>query len=155
MENKVSDTLLSLSAKAKSVEDKISTARTEAKEKLDARIAKSKTELEKKKKDFISKAETVMTNAETKNSSLKESINQKIKHLKAEAKAKKEAVKTTTREKKHEFDVHRAEADYNEAVAYAENCIEWAIVDLGNVETATLEAFAAKLRLDDLKKTKA
>lgn len=155
MKTKVTDTLASLSAKAKSVEAKIAAARTEAKEKLDARIEEAKTNLAKNKEDYISKAEVLKAKAEAKNSAITEPIKQKIELLKAEAKAKKEALKTRIEEKKYESTVHNAEADYIDAVAYAENCIEWAIVALGDAETATLEAFAAKLRLDALTETKA
>jgi LPS O-antigen subunit length determinant protein (WzzB/FepE family) len=151
MAKKLSDALAELSVKTKSVEDKITAARTEAKEKLDARIDASKAELEAKKAHFISQAKAVKEKAEAKNSSFKESISQKIEHLKAEAKVKKEAVKTKIEEKKHEFNVDTAEADYYDAVDYAETCIEWAIVALADVETATLEAFKAKANYEKLK----
>ena len=155
MANKLTDALAALSVKTKSVENKIAAARAETKEKLDARITESKAELAEKKENFISKAETATVVAAEKNNSFKQAINQKVEHLKAEAAAKKETVKNKVEEKKQEFDVHVAENKYHDACTYADNCVEWAIVALAEVETATLEAFAAKLKLDDLKKVNA
>lgn len=151
MANKLSDALEALSVKTKSVANKIAAANAETKEKLDARIAESKAEAEAKKEHFIVKAESVKADVEDKNNSVKESINQKIVHLKADVTAKKEAVKSKVQEKKHEFNMDAAEVDYHDACTYAESCIEWAIIALAEVETAVLEAFAAKLKLVDLK----
>jgi phage-related minor tail protein len=153
MDNKnFKNALTALSAKTKSVEDKIATARAEAKEKLDTTIAESKAEAAAKREKFIAKAESLKASADYKSIALKASIGQKIAHLKAEAEAKKEAVKNKVEEKKHDFDVHRAEKAYHDACTYGDHTIEYAIVALAEVETAVLEAFAAKLKLDDLKK---
>jgi len=155
MANRLTDALAALSVKTKSVETKIGEARIEAKEKLDARIAESKAELAAKKEKFIANAETAKANAAEKTSSFRDEIKQKVEHLKAEAAAKKEAVKNKVEEKKQEFNIHVSEKRYNDAFAYAEDCVELASIALAEVETATLEAFAAKLKLDELKKVNA
>ena len=64
MAKKLTDALAALSVKTKSVENKIATARAEAKEKLEVRIAESKSELAAKKEAFIANAESVKANAE-------------------------------------------------------------------------------------------
>jgi gamma-glutamylcysteine synthetase len=111
MANKFTDALAALSLKTKNVENQISAARSEAKEKLDARIAESKATLAAKKENFLSKAERI---------------------------------KATVAEKKQE-------KNYQEACAYADDCVDLAIIALGEVETATLEAFAQKLKLEESK----
>ena len=151
MANKLTDALAALSVKTKSVETKIEAARAEAQEKLHARIEESKAELAAKKEHFISKAETTLANGSEKSSSFREGISQKVEHLKAEVAAKKEAVKNKVEEKKQEFDVVISERKYNDALANADSSVELAMIALAEVETATLETFAAKLKLDNQK----
>lgn len=155
MANKLTEALAALSGKTKSVENKIAAARAEAREKLDARITESKAELAAKKENFISKAAAAKAEAAENSSSLKDAINQKVEHLKAEAAAKKEAVKNTVEGKKQQLDVAASAIHCQEAFAYADNCVEWAMIALAEVETATLEAFAANQQLEDLKKANA
>lgn len=63
--------------------------------------------------------------------------------------AKAEAVKATAAGKLEAIDLHVQEKHYQDACAHADNCIDLAMIALGEVETATLEAFAAKLKLDN------
>lgn len=152
MSTKLSESLASLSQKTKSVEDKVSAASTEAKEKLDARIAESKAEAEKSKANFISNVESAKASADAQGRSIRETISQKVEQLKAAPKAQADRIKNAIEEKKHAFDVTVAEANYLDAAAYAENSVQWAMVALAEVETAALEAFEAKLKWDELKK---
>lgn len=155
MANKLTDALAALSGKTKSVEDQIAAARTEAREKLDARITASKAALAAKKENFISKAANAKADAAVKTSSFQQAIAQKVEHLKAEAAAGKEAFEEKAEGKKQAFDVHVSETKYHDAVSYADNCVELAMIALAEVETATLEAFASKLHLEDLKNVNA
>jgi hypothetical protein len=41
--------------------------------------------------------------------------------------------------------------DYNDAVDNAQNCIDWAIIALADVDEAALEVLEAKAKLDGLK----
>lgn len=155
MANKLTDALAALSEKTKSVENKIAAARVEAAEKLEARIAESKAELAAKKEKFISTAANVKANAAGNAGPFKDEINQKVEHLKAEVSAKKETVKHMVEEKKQEFDVVQSEKKYHDALTNADNSVDFAMIALGEVETATLEAFAAKSKLEDLQKQNA
>jgi hypothetical protein len=151
MAQKLSEALASLSAKSKSVEDKFAQVKTEGKQKLDAQIAEAKSFAEKKKNEFIAKANSVKTSVEGKLSSAKNSLQGKVDQLKAQADAKKAEVKTKVAAKKQEFDLKKAEMDYNDAVDYAQNCIDWAIIALADVDEAALEVLEAKVKLDGLK----
>lgn len=151
MANKLTDALAALSGKTKMVENNIAAAHVEAREKLDASIAASKAELAAKKENFISKATTAKADAAEKAISFRDEINQKVEQLKAEVAAKKEALQNKVEEKKQDFNVHVSEKNYHDAFTYADNCVDLAMISLAEVETATLEAFAAKMKLDDLK----
>ncbi len=70
------------------METKIAAVHTEAREKLEERIAEAKKELEVKKEDFISKAETVKASDKAINPNLIESVNRKVKYLKDNTKRK-------------------------------------------------------------------
>jgi hypothetical protein len=148
---KLSESLSVLSVKAKNVEDKIANAETETKESLTEMIAQSKASLELKKEDFIAKVDSVKADAQSKNTAFKEKIHAKIEFLKADAKAKKAAMEQKVDEKKHEIKLAIAEQNYYDAEEYAEDCIDWAIIALANVEEATLEAFKMKLEYEGLK----
>jgi hypothetical protein len=151
MAHKLSDGLATLSLKAKSVEDKIAQAKTESKAKLDARIAEAKSYAEKIKSEFISKADAVKANADAKISSAKNSIQEKVAQLKAQASSTKAEIEAKVATKKQEVTLKNAERDYNDAVDYAQNCIDWATIALADVEEASLEVLEAKAKLDDLK----
>ena len=151
MAQKLSDALATLSAKSKSVEDKIAKAKTANKEKLDAQIAEAKAFTEKKKAEFVSKAEAAKANIGEKTSSAKNSLKEKVAQLKAQASAKKTEMETKVAAKKQEIKLTDAEWDYEDAVDYAQNCIDWAIIALADVEDAALGVLQAKVTLDDLK----
>jgi murein L,D-transpeptidase YafK len=151
MTTKLSDALTSLAAKSKSVEDKIAMARQETKEKIDKRIKESKAELQAEKDQFVNHAEAVNAKVKDDLYSFKEAIDHKIDHIKAEAADIKDRVKEKIDKTKHEWDVASAERYYNDSLDYAAACIEWANVALNEVETATLECFAAKLELEDVR----
>jgi hypothetical protein len=151
MGHKLSDGLATLSAKTKSVEDKIAKAKESNKEKLDTQIAEAKANAEKKKTEFISKADAEKAKIEGKVSSAKSSFKEKVAHLKAAAKAKKEQIEAKIAENKHEIKLTDAEWDYEDAVDYAENCVEWALIALADVEEAALEVLDAKLKYESLK----
>lgn len=151
MKKTLSDLLSALALKTKSVEDKIAKARNESGDKLDKRIAESKAELQHKKDEFIDYVKAIDTETKAGWDSFKSSVNRKVEHLKSEAQEKTETLQNKVDEKKHELSVKTAEQQYNNAVDYAAACIEWAAVALSEVESATLESFAAKQKLSDLK----
>ena len=151
MGHNLSDALATLSAKTKSVEDNIAKAKTASKEKLDAQIAEAKAYAEKKKSEFTAKADAAKADVHGKVSSAKNSFKEKIAQLKAQANAEKAKIKAKVAAKKQEINVKDAEGDYNDAVDYAQNCIDWAVIALADVEEATLEALEAKVNLDSLK----
>jgi len=151
MAKKLSDLLSALASKTKSVENKIEKAREESGEKLDKRIEESKAELQSKKDEFISHAEEINTKTKDGWDFFKTSVNQKIEHIKAEAVETKENIHKKIKDKRHELTVESAERQYNNSVDYAACCIEWASVALSEVESATLESFAAKQKLAALK----
>jgi hypothetical protein len=152
MSHKLSEALASLSVKSKNVEDKFAQAKTEGKEKLDAEIAEAKSYAENLKNEFISKANTAKAGIDEKVSSAKNSIQEKVDQILAQANAKKDEVIAKVAAKKQEFTLKEAEWEYNNAVDYAQNCIDWAVIALADVQEATLEVLVTKAKLDDLKK---
>lgn len=150
MSHKLSDGLATLSLKAKSVEDKIAEAKANNKEKLDANLAEAKAYAEQKKSEFISKADAAKATVEGKVSTAKSSFKEKIAHLKAAASAKKTAIEAKIASNKHAIKLNDAEWDYEDAVEYAENCVDWALIALADVEEAALEVLDAKLKVDSL-----
>jgi t-SNARE complex subunit (syntaxin) len=152
MEKKLSDLLSALATKTKAVENKIENAREVTGKLLNQKIEESKTELQKKKNDFVSHAEAVNAKSQKGWDSFKKSIMQKAEHIKAEAKDKNKAFHKIIEENKQELSVEAAQRHYNNAVDYATFCIEWAAIALSEVESATLESFAAKQNFNKLKK---
>jgi hypothetical protein len=151
MEKKLSDLLSALAIKTKAVETKIESAREVSGKLLDKKIEESKAELQQKKNEFISHAEAVNARTQKGWDSFRKDISQKVEHVKAEATEKKETFKKKVDEKKQELNVESAERQYNNAVAYAAFSIEWAAIALSEVESAMLETFKAKQKLNDLK----
>jgi hypothetical protein len=126
MAEKLSESLTKLAAKTKSIEDRVRKAHEESKEKLDKKIEESKADLQIKKDSFITNADFVL---------------------------KKFTPGKKLEEKKHEWDLASAVRHYNESVDYAKSCIEWAMIALAEVEISTLEAFASRLEVENLKET--
>jgi vacuolar-type H+-ATPase subunit I/STV1 len=153
MAHTLSDALASLSAKSKSVEDKVARAGAEGKAKLDAQLAEARSYAETKKSEFTSKATAARTDADRKLSTAKNAFQEKIAQLKAQATAKKADIEAKVAARKQQVNLKDAEWDYNDAVDYAQNCIDWAIIALADVEEASLEALAAAARYDSLKST--
>jgi hypothetical protein len=151
MAKKLSDLLSVLASKTKSVEDKIAKAREESGETLNKRIEESKAALQRKKDEYLSHAEAVNNRTKEGWDYFKQSLTQKAAHVKAEVKETKETAYNKVYEKKQALTAESAERQYNHSVDYATCCIEWASVALSEVESATLESFAAKQRLDALK----
>ncbi len=151
MDHKLSNALATLSAKTKSVEDRIIQAKAENREKLDADLAAVKADAEARKNEFIAKADAAKSSVETKISDAKNSFQEKIAQLNAQAKAKKAEIEDKIANAEHNRDVRFAESDYEDAIYYAQNCIDWAIIALADVEEATLEAFKAKINLENLR----
>lgn len=151
MSHKLSDGLATLSVKAKSVEDKIAKAKTDGKEKLDAQIAEAKAYADKKKSEFVSKASAVKDKADGKVSAAKNAFQEKVAQLKAAASAKKVQLQTKVAAKKQEFKLTDAQWEYEDAVAYAQDCVDWALIALADVEEAALEVLEAKLKYESLK----
>ncbi len=149
---KLCDFLSSLASRTKNVEDTISKARNESGENLEKRIEESKAELQRKKDEFISHAKAINTRMKNGWDFFKDSINQTVEHIGAEATEKKEAVHKLIEEQKHELSIESAERQYNNSADYAALCVEWASVALLEVENATLQSFAAKQKLDTLRK---
>jgi hypothetical protein len=151
MEKKLSDLLSALATKIKAVESKIENAREISGTQLDKRIQESMLELQQKKNEFISHAEAM--NAKTKEGwdSFKKAISQKVEHVKTAAFDKKDTLNKKVDDKKQELKLKYAEKHYNNTVEYAAFCIEWAAIALAEVENATLESFAAKQKLYDMK----
>ena len=151
MAYKLSEALATLSGKSKSVEDKIARAQTEGKAKLDAHIAEARSSSEKMKSEFISKASAAKADVSGKMSTAKSAFQGKVAQLKAEAAAKKTEIEAKVAAKKQAINVKDAEWAYNDAVAYAQNCIDWAVIALADVEEAAFEVLDAKVRVDSLK----
>ena len=151
MSHKLSDALATLSAKSKSVEDKLARAQADGKAKISAHIAEAKSSAEKAKNDFVAKASAAKTDVDGKVSTAKGAFEGKIAQLKADAAARKAALGAKVAATKQAINVKDAEWNYNDAVDYANNCIDWALVALADVEEASLEALDAKLKLDSLK----
>jgi uncharacterized protein YqgQ len=153
MAEKLSESLAKLAEKTKSLEEKILKARKDSEEKLTKRIEESKAELQLKKDNFISHADQVHAQAESELSSFQTSVLQKVEHLKAEAEVKREHIHEKLEQKKHERNIASAERHYNTSLDIAESTIEWALIALAEVETAILEAYAAKLFVENLKES--
>jgi hypothetical protein len=151
MAERLSESLAKLAEKTKSLEDNILKARKDTEEKLAKRIEESKAELQLKKDNFISHADKVHAKAESEMKSFQTSIHQKVEHLKAEAQLKREHIHEKLEQKNHERNIASAERHYNTSVDIAESSIEWALIALAEVETAILEVYAAKLKVEDLK----
>jgi hypothetical protein len=151
MSYKLSEALATLSVESKSVEDKIAVAQTEGKAKLDAHIAEARSSAEKRKSEFISKASAAKANVDGKMSTAKSAFEGKIAQLKAEAAAKRTEIAAKVAARKQAINVKDAEWNYNDAMAYASDCIDWAVIALADVEEASLEALDAKVTLDGLK----
>lgn len=151
MAERISESLAKLAEKTKNLEDKILKARKDSEEKLSKRIEDSRAELQLKKDNFISRADHIKAQAESEMNSFQTSVRQKVEHLKAEAQEKKTHIHDKLEQKKHERNIASAEWDYNTAVDMAESSIEWALIALAEVETAILEAYEAKLYVENLK----
>ncbi|MGA3015421.1 MAG: hypothetical protein ABSD71_15460, partial [Bacteroidales bacterium] len=91
--------------------------------------------------------------AESEMNSFQTTLRQKAEHLKAEALVKREHIHDKLEQKKHERNIASAERYYNTSVDIAESSIEWALIALAEVETSILEAYAAKLNVENLKET--
>ena len=153
MAERLSESLAKLAEKTKSLEDKILKARKDSEEKLAKRIEESKAELQIKKDSFITHAESVKAKGEGELDSFNSFLHQKAEHFKSEAKKKKLTLDKKLEEKKLERDLVSAERHYNNSVDYAKSCIEWAMIALAEVEISTLEAFALRLQVENLKET--
>jgi len=150
MGHQLSDALATLSAKSKSVEDNIAKAKTESKEKLDVQLAQAKSYAEQKKSEFIAKENATKANVDGKVSTAKNSFQEKVAQLKAQASAKKAQIEAKVAAKKQAITLKDAEWRYNDAVDYAQNCIDWAVIALADVEEAALQALEAKAKYDSL-----
>jgi hypothetical protein len=153
MAERLSESLAKLAEKTKRLEEKTLRARTDSKEKLTKRIKESKAELQLKKDNFISHADQVHAQAEGELNSFQTSIRQKVEHLKAEAQVKREHIHEKLEQQKHERNIASAERYYNTSLDIAESSIEWALIALAEVETSMLEAYAAKLYVENLKES--
>ena len=153
MAEKLSESLAKLAEKTKSLEEKILKARTDSEETLSKRIEESKSVLQSKKDNFISRADQLHVQAENELNSFQTSVRQKAEHLKAEAKVKKEHIYEKLEQKKHERNIVSAERHYNTSLNAAETSIEWALIALAEVETDILETYAAKLNIENLKES--
>jgi hypothetical protein len=153
MAKKLSDALASLSVKSKSVEDKVARANAEGKAKVEAQLAEAKAYAEKKRSEFTAKASAAKSDVDGKLSTAKNAFQEKIAQLKAQAAARKADVEAKVAARKQKINLKDAEWDYNDAVDYAQNCIDWAVVALADVEEAALEALAAEARYESLKST--
>lgn len=151
MAEKLSESLAKLAEKTKSLEEKILKARTDSKEKLSKRIEESKADLQLKKDKFIAHADQVNAQAKSELNSFQTSIRQKGEHLKAEAQVKREQIHDKREQQKHERNIASAERNYNTSLDNAEYSIEWALIALAEVEASILEAYVAKLYVEDLK----
>jgi hypothetical protein len=151
MSYKLSDGLATLSARSKSVEDHLARAQADGKNKIDAHLAEAKSSAEKVKSEFVAKASAAKADVEGKASTAKSAFAGKIAQLKAEATAKKAAMSAKAAARKQANNVKDAEWTYNDAVDYANDCIDWAVIALADVEEASLEALDAKVKLDSLK----
>lgn len=154
MAERLSESLANLAAKTKILEEKILNARKDSEEKLASKIEESKAELQLIKDNFISSADKGKLKTENEMNSFQTSITQKVEHLKAEAQEKKEHIHNKLEQKKHERNIASAERHYNNSLDMAVSSIEWAIIALAEVETAILEAYAAKLSVESLKNAK-
>ena len=151
MDKKLSDLLSELAAKTIKVEKEIEQARQVSAKLLDKKIEESKAELQRTKAEFIIHAEAVNVKSKEGWDSFKKSLDLKVEQVKAQVQEKKEIVSQEVAKKKQELNIESAERHYNNSLDYATFCIEWAIVALSEVESATLESFAAKQNLESLK----
>ena len=153
MAGKLSDSLTKLAAKTKSIEDKIRKAREESRVKLDKKIEESKADLQIKKDSFIAHADSVHAKGNCEVDSFNDFLYQKAEYFKSEVKKRTLSPARKLEEITQERDQISAERYYNNSVDYAKYCIEWAMIALAEVEISTLEAFAARLQSEDLKKS--
>jgi len=151
MSYKLSDALATLSAKSKGVEDRLARAQAEGKAKIDAHLAEARSSAEKAKGEFISKASAAKADVEGKTSAAKSAFQGKVAQLKADVAAKKAEMASKVAARKQAFNVKDAEWNYNDAMDYAANCVDWANIALADVEEAALEVLDARLRLESLK----
>ena len=151
MSFKLSEALATLSAKSKGVEDKLARAQADGKAKIDAHLAEAKSSAEKAKGEFISKASAAKADVDGKASKAKSAFQGKVAQLKADVAAKKAGMAAKVAAKKQAFNVKEAEWNYNDALDYAANCVDWANIALDDVEEAALEVLDARLRLESAK----
>jgi hypothetical protein len=144
MSKKLMSALSTLSVQTKSIEEKIAQANAESKEKVEAKVAQAKVNLDAQKAEFIAKVEKL------KNLSLKESLKSKMTQMQANDATEKANVENTIGELIHSFEVERATAEYREAFHYAESCVAFTLVALADVELTMLKAINTKLKLVDL-----
>jgi hypothetical protein len=153
MTERLSESLAKLAEKTKSLEEKILKARTDSKEKIIKRIEESKADLQLKKDKFIAYADQVNAQVKSELNSFQTSVRQKGEHLKAEAQVKREQIQDRREQQKHERKIALAEQNYNTSLDNAESYIEWALIALAEVEASILDAYAAKLYVEDLKES--
>jgi hypothetical protein len=151
MSYKLSDGLATLSAKSKSVEDHLARAQADGKNKIDAHLAAAKSSAEKAKSEFVSKAGAAKADVAGKVSTAKSAFEGKLAQLKADVAARKADIGAKVAARKQAINVKDAEWKYDDAMDYAANCIDWAVIALADVEEAALEALDAKLSLDSVK----
>lgn len=141
MSKKLSDSLDTLSAETKSVEDNIAQANAESIAMVEAKIAEAKLNCKVQKAEFI----------ELKNLSLEESVKTKIAQLQVNGVHEKTSVENTIEGVSIDyFEAKIATAEYLEACHHAESCVAFARFALADVEQAMLEAINSKLKLIDL-----
>jgi hypothetical protein len=151
MSFKLSEALSTLSAKSKGVEDKLARAQAEGKAKIDADLAAARLSAEKAKGEFISKAAAVKADVDGKVSTAKRAMQAKVGQLKADVSAKKAEMAAKVAAGKQAFNEKDAEWNYNDALDYAANCVDWANIALDDVEEAALEVLEARLKLESVK----
>lgn len=145
MPQKSSEALATLSAKTKSMEESVTKTNAENKEKL----TEVKKELALKKQEFASNAEVAKTELIIMDA--RNSFKEKIAQIEAHAKARKVAIEAKITNVKDLFEQKFSEADYNEAIDYTQNCIDWAEIALADVQQEILEALTAQNKYENLK----
>lgn len=151
MSKKLSESLAELTEKTRSLEEKVANAKIDIKDSIKEKISITTANLYAQKDAFIKSVENVKNNIDSKKNAFSDKINQKMGQFKKELDSKKEEIKNKVDDGVLGFKLEVAELNYYDSVAYANDCVQIAIIALTEVELASLEVIDAKLKLEELK----
>jgi hypothetical protein len=140
---KLSESLRELAEHVAKMEKKVAAAETQNKEKVEATIDASKADAKARQDEFKAKVSEGKAAAASQWEELQANHNRQVAQIKSNVGAKKDAL-----------ELNRATFRADDAEAYADASIAFAIMAVDDAEIATLEAIGARAYADSLRSAK-